>query len=147
MAKIEGGERAVRIDEATAIADLFEVSVDAMLGRTSNPSSDLLFKFRANLDVARQSAHSVWGIATLFRQRTEEVSAVDFEGWIDFRDRCRHAWDALNDAHRALIEVADFPVPSEAQLRPPDPQTVREQAELRALFKEVLEAGRNRDEA
>ena len=29
VAKIEYGERAVRIDEATAIADLFEVSVDA----------------------------------------------------------------------------------------------------------------------
>ncbi len=33
IAKIENGDRSVRIDEAARIADVFETSVDAMLGR------------------------------------------------------------------------------------------------------------------
>ena len=33
IAKIEAGDRNVRIDEATAISDLFEVSLDGLLGR------------------------------------------------------------------------------------------------------------------
>ena len=33
IAKIEAGDREVRIDEATGIADLFDVSLDALLGR------------------------------------------------------------------------------------------------------------------
>jgi transcriptional regulator with XRE-family HTH domain len=33
IAKIEAGDRPTRIDEATAIADLFDISLDALLGR------------------------------------------------------------------------------------------------------------------
>jgi transcriptional regulator with XRE-family HTH domain len=35
IAKIESGRRSVRIDEAARIADVFETSVDAMLGRAT----------------------------------------------------------------------------------------------------------------
>jgi hypothetical protein len=40
IAKIEKGERLVRIDEAAAIADLFETSVDVLLGRSATEGSD-----------------------------------------------------------------------------------------------------------
>jgi hypothetical protein len=33
VAKIEAGDRSVRINEAVGIADLFEVSLDSLLGR------------------------------------------------------------------------------------------------------------------
>ena len=39
IAKIEAGSRSVRINEAVGIADLFEVSLDTLLGRKSGPSA------------------------------------------------------------------------------------------------------------
>lgn len=43
IAKIEKGERSVRIDEAAAIADLFDTSVDALLGRKRRDETSLTF--------------------------------------------------------------------------------------------------------
>ena len=43
IAKIEAGRRSVRINEAVALADLFEVSVDALLGRREPDDTTLTF--------------------------------------------------------------------------------------------------------
>jgi transcriptional regulator with XRE-family HTH domain len=40
VAKIESGDRAVRIDEANALAELFETSVDVLLGRAAPDDAD-----------------------------------------------------------------------------------------------------------
>ena len=45
VAKIEAGERNAKIDEICAIADLFEVGVDTLLGRTADPAADRAFTF------------------------------------------------------------------------------------------------------
>ena len=57
VAKIESGERAVRIDEAAALADLFDVSVDALLGRNVERTGNLAYACGPcwNLLVSRQS--------------------------------------------------------------------------------------------
>lgn len=55
IAKIESGERAVRIDEAAALADLFEVSVDALMGRSpDSQTSELAFELRNLRDTTRR---------------------------------------------------------------------------------------------
>lgn len=43
IAKIEAGDRSVRINEAVGIADLFEVSLDALLGRQEPDDTTLGF--------------------------------------------------------------------------------------------------------
>ncbi len=43
VAKIEAGERKVRINEATVIADLFGVSLDSLLGRGAGLDNDLVY--------------------------------------------------------------------------------------------------------
>ena len=46
IAKIEAGDRSVRINEAEGIADLFEVSVDSLLGRKPAPQqNDVTYAF------------------------------------------------------------------------------------------------------
>jgi transcriptional regulator with XRE-family HTH domain len=40
VAKIEGGDREVKLDEAAAIADLYGLSLDAMLGRKQAPAAN-----------------------------------------------------------------------------------------------------------
>jgi transcriptional regulator with XRE-family HTH domain len=43
IAKIEAGDRSLRINEAAAIADLFAITVDALLGREGPDDSTLTF--------------------------------------------------------------------------------------------------------
>ena len=42
VAKIEAGQRSVRIDEARAIADLFGLSLDSLVGRRAGLEHDLM---------------------------------------------------------------------------------------------------------
>jgi transcriptional regulator with XRE-family HTH domain len=74
VAKIESGERAVRIDEATALADLFEVSLDALLGRKQNSQDDeLAYLLRLLRDTARDSSRQVGATMETIREQLEEL--------------------------------------------------------------------------
>ena len=52
IAKIEAGDRGVKLHEAAAIASLLGVSVDALLGRSSSPQNDVVFLVRSLRDTA-----------------------------------------------------------------------------------------------
>jgi transcriptional regulator with XRE-family HTH domain len=68
IAKIESGERAVRIDEAAALADLFEVSLDALLGRgASAPRNELAYVLRLLRDTAGELPEEFDGADALRR--------------------------------------------------------------------------------
>ena len=74
VAKIESGERAVRIDEATALADLFEVSLDALLGRKQHSQEDeLAYLLRLLRDTARDSSQQVGATMETIREQLEEL--------------------------------------------------------------------------
>jgi transcriptional regulator with XRE-family HTH domain len=47
IAKIESGERVVRIEELVGIADLLDLSLDALIGRRERPGGDLGYAERA----------------------------------------------------------------------------------------------------
>ena len=55
VAKIEAGSRSVRINEAVAIADLFGVSLDSLLGRKPGTQRDLHYALGALLDAVYMS--------------------------------------------------------------------------------------------
>jgi transcriptional regulator with XRE-family HTH domain len=76
VAKIEAGDRSVRINEAVGIADLFEVSVDSLLGRKPGAQrSELTYLLRA----LRQSSQQVWAALETIREMLEELPA-EFDG-------------------------------------------------------------------
>ena len=80
VAKIESGERAVRIDEATALADLFEVSLDALVGRKQNSQEDeLAYLLRLLRDTARDSSEQVGATMETIRDQLEELPG-EFDG-------------------------------------------------------------------
>ena len=55
ISKIENGERSVRIDEAAAIADLFDnMSIDALVGRTANREADAVYTLRKAAQLVTQ---------------------------------------------------------------------------------------------
>jgi transcriptional regulator with XRE-family HTH domain len=122
IAKLEAGDRAVRIDEAAAIADLFEVSLDALLGRgPQNPQNDLAYTLRWFLDMARHAPNEVWGIAAALRERLEDVAAFEFDGRETLLSDGGRACDALDAAAAALSAVGMFPFPREVAVRPGSP--------------------------
>lgn len=119
VAKIENGDRAVRIDEAAVMADIFGVSVDSLLGRPIN-GPDLLWA----ISKLSSNAHKMVGeVAALqHRLRGDELDVRDYA------DRAGKLPDtvatltavggvraALAAAQKALEQLAgEFPLPGRA---------------------------------
>jgi transcriptional regulator with XRE-family HTH domain len=81
VAKIESGERAVRIDEAAALADLFDMSLDVLMGRRG---------------IDDDAAYALTVLADEAQQLTPAV--------VQIRDRLRRAYRQLE----AQFDFADF---------------------------------------
>lgn len=116
VAKIESGERAVRIDEATAIADLFEVSVDVLLGRNVERGSNLAYALRAVLNAARQSALQTAAIADALSDSLVDLDALEFNGREELEKEVVRAQLALREAQAAFSNVAKFKLPPRGQV-------------------------------
>jgi transcriptional regulator with XRE-family HTH domain len=110
VAKIEAGERAARIDEIAAVADIFEVSLDMLLGRSVAPKNDDLYVLRALVDATAQASWQVSTIETTLRDRIAQVVAIGPEGvGKTIAAGCERACDALAEADNALRDVLNPP--------------------------------------
>ncbi|MGO9154344.1 helix-turn-helix transcriptional regulator [Mycobacterium sp.] len=109
VAKIESGERAVRIDEAAALADLFGVSVDALLGRGIR--HDLAYILRAVLDTARRSAEQAAAIDDALSASLVDLDALDFKGRDELEEEILRAQHAIREVHGAFSKVTKFRLP------------------------------------
>jgi hypothetical protein len=107
VAKIEAGERAAKIDEVAAIADIFGFSVDMLLGRSAAPKNDDMYALRALLDTAQQASWQASTIENTLRERLAEVSSEGPGKTI--AAGCQRAADALAEAHTTLYETLNPP--------------------------------------
>ncbi len=114
VAKIESGEREVKLDEAAAIADLFEMSLDALVARGSTKRRDDEFTFylRRLRDNARQRAGQV---ADLSWSITGDLGDVGLDGvpddvanlWQQIQDRAASATHDLDAVAQDLSDMAE----------------------------------------
>lgn len=106
IAKIESGERAVRVDEAAALADLFEVSLDALLGLKHNSHEDELgYLLRVLRDTARLATQQVGATIESIRAQLDELPG-DFDGAEELQQVGQNTWSThLLGALKALIEL------------------------------------------
>jgi transcriptional regulator with XRE-family HTH domain len=111
IAKIEKSDRSVRIDEAAGIADLFDTSVDALLGRKVRPGNDLAYTLRAVLNTARQSAEQTAAIADALGDNLVDLDALEFNGREELENEVVRAQRDLLKAQAALSNVAKFKLP------------------------------------
>ena len=103
VAKIEAGDRSVRINEAVGIADLFEVSLDSLLGRKPGAPqrSELTYLLRA----LRQSSQQVIAALESVHELLEELP-VEFDG-ANGPQKLTASWEAyLVPASDALLRMA-----------------------------------------
>ncbi|MCH5641426.1 helix-turn-helix transcriptional regulator [Gordonia sp. ABSL49_1] len=112
IAKIEAGDRAVRIDEAAGIAKLFDVSVDWLLGLKERTEDDLVYPIRKVVEVSRRSQ---WRLAEYMGEVDAAFSGLDgldFVGAEDLKaigpEFYEHAYRAMNAIHAASqFEIPD----------------------------------------
>lgn len=106
VAKIEKGDRSVRIDEAAGIADLFGISVDTMLGRWAQPDNDRFHVLTAVGDTYLQSMNQVEETLQAIHDRITDLSALDdFPGRDALGADCVRSQDLLLAAHVVLSKV------------------------------------------
>jgi transcriptional regulator with XRE-family HTH domain len=74
IAKIESGSRAVQIDELVAYAEIFDVSIDMLLGHTSTGAGDKSALVRKLLD---QLERSLWVIQSSRVALSDAASDLD----------------------------------------------------------------------
>lgn len=80
VAKIESGERPVRLDEATAIADLLGVGLDTLLGRRTRPEDDYHDAWRAAVETGGQAAWQATSLERMLRDRVAQLVVADVDG-------------------------------------------------------------------
>lgn len=72
IAKLEAGNRAVRVDELAALADIFGISVDALIGRNS-AGSDLVWAISKLTTAAQKAVNDVSGIGQRIAGEMQDV--------------------------------------------------------------------------
>lgn len=115
IAKIEKGTRSVRIDEAAGIADLLNISVDTLLGRRTEPQSDLAELLRSIKHAAGKSMLDITGMLVLIQgwmnelqELTELQGFEGFGGWRALDAEAATAREALTAAQSALFHMSIF---------------------------------------
>jgi transcriptional regulator with XRE-family HTH domain len=106
VAKVEAGERELKLDEALALADLFGLPLDSMLGRGVAPDHDLAFAVLALRDAAGGAMWQFNGIRQGFYPRLRAALAFDFEGRDFVEEQGRRFVSGLTEAEEAVTELA-----------------------------------------
>lgn len=108
IAKIESGERAVRIDEAAALSKVFEVSLDALVGRKpSIEVSDLGYQLRNLRDAAKGIHESVYRSMEVLNELLGELP-TEF-AYSDMVQRVgQDAGNQLLGASESLVALEDL---------------------------------------
>lgn len=142
IAKIESERkpRAVRLAEAMVIADLFEVSLDSLLGRSAGANDDLNFTLRALLDSARQAMQQLSVTTGTLNTHMTELNRFDFDGREFLQDGLLQAVESLTRGLSALVQLSTFDLPPDAKGVAPLKEIVdREGAEALAKTLNALE--------
>ena len=111
LAKIEKGERAVRIVEAAAIADLFDVSLDSLLGRRDGLANDVADILNGLQHAAGKATLDVGAIHGAIEGWFMELGSLDFDGREALGEAGGQALKALADAQTALYAITQVEAP------------------------------------
>ncbi len=105
----------MRIDEAAAIADLFGIPLDALLGRHIERDTALDYVLRSVKHAARRSARQIAGTLAELDDSLADVDTMDFDGRNGLEADLHRAETALRKAEAALEDAAQFVLPARAR--------------------------------
>lgn len=106
VAKIEAGERGVRIDEAAGIADLLEVPLDWLVGRqASGQGTEIRYALRALQEKARAMVVDIALMGTALSDWKSDTSELSFEWKDEFQADCDDASHSLVETQMQLMKI------------------------------------------
>jgi hypothetical protein len=100
------GDREIKLDEAAALAELFGLSVDSLLGRKRGPHQDVRYALGALEDAVFTSRNELNRTSKSLRDRLNEIPA-DFEGYDTLAELVREYSGHLNAANGVLNKLVD----------------------------------------
>lgn len=114
IAKIEAGERAVRVDEAAGLADALEVPLDWMLGRqAAGPANEIRYSLRVLREKAQETMAGIASMIQAIQDWETDTFGIDFAGKdgvdVDFKEAAK----ALAYVQTLLVEIALCELPEE----------------------------------
>ena len=115
VSKLESGARSVRLDEAVAIADMFEMSVDTLLGRGAGLEDDLAYALRAVKESARRIAAQLAPLMHEIDDAGTEAFRYTFAGRSKLDEFIGHAVKNIGAAMFSL-QLVDLYTDAEAAL-------------------------------
>lgn len=114
VAKIEAGERAVRIDEAAGIADLLEVPLDWLLGRqATGPGSEIRYALRTLQESAQKTVADLNSMLEALRDWLSDTFDLAFDGKDEVDADCKDTVDALMQAQSRLARIIMLELPED----------------------------------
>jgi transcriptional regulator with XRE-family HTH domain len=107
IAKIEAGTRPVKLAELVAVTELFEVSVDTLLGRReADPRFEQAHALRMAVDTATKLSTTIVSVESALRDRLTDLAAFDdLPGRDTLIASFERAYNLLVDADSALTEA------------------------------------------
>lgn len=116
VAKIEAGERSVKIDEASAIADVFGMSVDALLGRKASPASDVASILAGLQHASGKAVLDLAAMQAVIQGWFAELGDVVFTSRDELDKLGKRSLDALSAAQSALYAIGQVEAPQRVAL-------------------------------
>jgi transcriptional regulator with XRE-family HTH domain len=111
IAKIEAGDRSVRIDEAVAIAEVLEVPLDVLVGSKGGLEEDFAYALRVLQETSQKSVADVNTISTSLADRLVDLLAFEFDGRDAVDAVGKQATGALGEVIMALYALAAMELP------------------------------------
>jgi hypothetical protein len=102
IAKIETGERVVRIEELSALADMLDLSVDTLIGHKRRPGGDLAYAQRALRDTVEHTARVVTEQLVRIGSATVDLDIADHDS------QCAELRASTDDLVHALLNAKEL---------------------------------------
>jgi transcriptional regulator with XRE-family HTH domain len=110
VAKIEAGDREVKLDEAAAMADLYGLPLDTLLGRRPKGKRDLHYVLGALTDSAFTARTELHRVSKTLRDRLDDIPS-DFERYDSLGMLGRDLFAHLDAAGAVLNELVEHHIP------------------------------------
>ncbi len=113
LAKIEKGERPIRAVEAATMADLFGVSLDALLGRRVGLANELADMVTQLQQAASRGVSDIGALAGQLQSLYRDLGDIEFDSREELHAHGNKAGRALEEAMNALYAIAQVPAPKQ----------------------------------
>lgn len=136
VAKIESGDRKVKLDEVMALAEIFGISVDTLLGRKPGVASEIATVFDGLQQASGKAVLDIAAMHSLLQSWFSQLPEVEFDNRNKLESALGEASDALLRAQEKLYEIGQLETPQRFSRKSMDEMIDRKAAER---LKKLLE--------